>query len=289
MNADILSRIQLRMSVLSRAEAQVGQWILGQPRATADGSIAQLAAAAGVSEPTIVRFCRSLGLSGYRELRTQLMVSLQNPQSFLHQDVDATDEAVDAVGKVLDTSVAALVNLRALASSMPFESAIDEMRSARQFVFVGLGASGLVARDAAHKFFRLGIPCTTATDSQTILQSAAISQPGDVFLATSYLGNWPELVEAMVVAKNNGAVVIAITDPTSPLASVAQLTFESHPDEDTNLYTPMSSRLVQLALLDALQVALALSLGADAEEKLRRSKQALVKFRQDAARPSSES
>ncbi|MEQ8690510.1 MAG: SIS domain-containing protein [Pseudomonadales bacterium] len=283
MNADILARIRLLAPALSRAEAQVAQCVLAEPRQAAESAIAQLAAAAGVSEPTIVRFCRSLGLSGFRELRTQLVVSLQHPDSFLHQDVDSADAVSDAAAKVLENSVRALVNLRAVANGMPFEQAVSLMQPARQLVFVGLGASGHVALDAEHKFFRLGIPTTSATDIQTIMQRAAIAQPGDVYIATSYSGTWRELVDAMSLVVENGAHVIAITDPSSPLARTAQIAFESHPSEDTSVYTPMSSRLVHLALLDALQVALALAMGADAEDKLRRSKQALSKFRSSAA------
>ena len=83
----------------------------------------------------------------------------------------------------------------------------------------------------------------------------------------------------MQLARDNAANVIAITDPLAPLASTADLVFESHIGEDTSVYTPMSSRLVQLALLDALQVALAVSLGRDAEQRLRDSKDALMRYR----------
>lgn len=291
MKSDILAKINLLLPGLSRAEAQVAQWVLEHPRRSADSAIGQVARAAQVSEPTIVRFCRSIGLGGFRELRTALAVSLRHPDSVVHQDVNAADGIAEAASKVLENSARALVDLRAAANSaangaansMPFEEAVRVMQPARQLLFVGLGASGLVARDAQHKFFRLGIPSSSATDIQTILQVASIAQPGDVFVTTSYSGTWSELVGAMGLARKNGAHVIAITDPASPLAQVAQLTFESHPSEDTNLYTPMSSRLVHLALLDALQVALALAMGSDAEDKLQRSKQALLKFRGNTA------
>jgi RpiR family carbohydrate utilization transcriptional regulator len=91
----------------------------------------------------------------------------------------------------------------------------------------------------------------------------------------SHLGAWPELDRAAATARHNGATVIALTNPASPLARNASLVFGSEPHEDTSVYTPMSSRLAQLALLDALYVAFALSLGEVAADKLRRSKDAL--------------
>ncbi|MCY4427426.1 MAG: SIS domain-containing protein [Halieaceae bacterium] len=275
MTAYILDRIEGQLDTLSRSEADVGRWVLEHPRQVIDQSISELAVVAGVSEPTIIRFSRSVGVSGFRELKTRLIANLQRPESYLHHDVDAQDSAIDAAGKVLERSIWALVELREQIPKQPLEAAVEAMATARQLVFSGLGASGIVAEDACHKFFRLGIPCSSTVDSQTILQRAAIAGVGDVHVAISHTGQWPDLVRAMALARRNGATVIALTDPRAPLAEQASLVIECHPPEDTNLYTPMCSRLAQLALLDALQVALALARGEAAEVALSRSKDVL--------------
>ncbi len=158
---------------------------------------------------------------------------------------------------------------------MPFETAVSGMAEARQLIFVGLGASRHVARDACHKFFRLGITCTTALDSPTILQQSAIARSDDVYIVMSHSGEWPELIAGMKLARAGGASVLALTDPQSLLAEQASLVFDCHPAEDTNVFTPMSSRLTQLTLLDALQVALALKMGTAAQENLRLTKHSL--------------
>ena len=275
MTAYILDRIERQLDTLSRSEADVGRWVLEHPRQVIDQSIGELAVAAGVSEPTIIRFSRSVGVSGFRELKTRLIANLQRPESYLHHDVDAQDSAIDAAGKVLERSIWALVELREQIPKQPIEAAVEAMAAARQLVFSGLGASGIVAEDACHKFFRLGIPCSSAVDSQTILQRAAIARAGDVHVAISHTGQWPDLVRAMALARRNGATVIALTDPLAPLAEQASLVIACHPPEDTNLFTPMCSRLAQLALLDVLQVALALARGEAAQAALRRSKDVL--------------
>ena len=149
------------------------------------------------------------------------------------------------------------------------------MQSARQIAFAGLGASGQVACDARHKFFRLGIPCSTLLDSPTILQFAAISGPRDVLLLLSHSGRWPEITQAARVARERGATVIAMTCPDSSLADLATLLFPCRVSEDTNLFTPMSSRLAHLALLDSILVALALRQGDAAAERLRLCKDVL--------------
>ncbi len=272
---DIMQRIERSLVNLSPAEQKVAQWVRGHPLETLELPIAQLAENAGVSEPTIIRFCRSLGLAGFRALKTHLVAVSQQPASYVHQDVQGADGVEVAVGKVLDNAIRALMDIRATASDMPFDKAAALFNGARQIVFVGVGASGRVAEDARHKFFRLGIPCATATDAQTIAQSAAIAQQSDVYVALSHNGHWPEVVEMMRLARSNGARIVAVTDPNSALARTADCVFACHPPEDTSVYTPMSSRLAQLAVLDALHVALSLSLGSDAEAHLRASKRVL--------------
>jgi len=271
----MLSRIEHQIGALSRAEKRVAVWVLAHPRQAADATLAQVARACGVSEPTVIRFCRSIDLGGFRELTIRLTEALSRPVSYVHRDVSADDATPDAVTKVLDAAIQSLLDMRAQLSSMPIDRAAAVLRQARQISFAGLGASGHVAADACHKFFRLGTPCTAHTDTPSILQAAAIAEAGDVLFIVSHLGGWPELDEAAAVARDNGADVLALTDPASDLARVATLVFGWSPHEDTSVFTPMSSRLAQLALLDAVYVAFALSLGEIAADKLRRSKDAL--------------
>lgn len=280
MNNQIFEDIRAALPDLSRSELKVAEWLLANTRIAIDTPITEVALATEVSEPTVIRFCRTMGLSGFKELKTHLIAALHKPQSYVHHDVSVEDNATGAAIKVLENSVHALVDLRGAIATMPFEPAVSKMSHARQLVFVGLGASGHVANDACHKFFRLGIPCSTATDSPTILQKAAIASTHDVFIAISHTGSWPELIRAMQTAKDRGAIILTVTSPGSELAQTATCAFNCHTPEDTNVYTPMSSRLAQLTLLDALQVSLAIKLGDLAETNLRLTKNALTQTKE---------
>jgi len=271
----MLNEIDSALPRLSRAEKAVGEWVLANPRLATSATVAEVARAAGVSQPTVVRFCRSLGVKGFSEFKLRLAADVGRPGSFAHRDVAHDDSPTDAVLKVLDSSVSALHALRSRAEALPFADAVGLLGEARQIVFAGLGASGRVAEDGAQKFFRLGIPCSSATDDPTLLQMSAVARRGDVYVAVSNSGRWPAMVRSMKAARNNGADVIALTDPDSPLARSASFLFPRRADEDAGIYTPMSSRLEQLAILDALQVALAVGLGSGAEARLRASKEAL--------------
>ena len=271
----MLTHIEKCLGSLSPAEQRVARWVLAHPRQAAGARLATVATACGTSQPTVIRFCRHIGLKGFRELGLRLTEALSSPVSYLHPDVAADDATADAIAKVMDASIRSLVDIRPQLSSMPIEAAVAVMAEARQLAFAGLGASGLVASDACQKFFRLGTPCSALTDSPMILQFAAIAEPDDVLIIISQTGRWPELARAAELTQNGGATVIALTDPATTLATAADIVFPYNTLEDANVYTPMSSRLAQLALLDALQVALALARGDEAVEKLRNAKSAL--------------
>ena len=272
----MLSRISNALPTLSPSERRVAEWVLAHPKEATDATLAHIAGECKTSEPTVLRFCRRLGLGGFRELGIRLAESLSAPGSYVHRDVSPDDSTSDAVMKVMDASIQSLAEMRAQLSSMPIDEATRAMAAARQIAFAGLGASGHVARDACHKFFRLGIPCASLTDTPMILQFAAIAEPDDVLLLLSHTGRWQEFAQAADIARERGATVVAITNPESALAGAASILFPCHVVEDTNVYTPMSSRLGQLALLDAILVALALARGASATERLKLSKDALM-------------
>ena len=273
---NLYEQLRARATHLTPAESRVGEWLQDHSRQAAAMTIAEVARAVGVSEPTVIRFCRSLGIGGFRELRGLLIGLSHQPESYLHRDVVVGDQAGVAVTKVMESCVRALVDASQHIADMPVEPVVEVMANSRQLIFCGLGASGHVARDAHHKFFRLGIPTTIATDPQTILQYAAIARPDDTFIVISHTGRWPDMLTAMEEARARGAVVIALTAPGSPIALAATWLLASHTREDTSHFTPMSSRLVNLTLLDGLQVALALRLGPPAEERLRQTKTILA-------------
>lgn len=271
----MLSQISTSITSLSRAERRVAEWILAHPKEATSATLARLASECGSSEPTVIRFCRRLGLSGFRELGLRLTESLSRPPSYVHRDVAADDTSQEAILKVMDASIKSLVDMRSQLSSMPVDATVAAMHDARQIAFAGLGASGHVARDACHKFFRLGIPCSSLNDTPMILQFASIADSRDVLVLLSHTGRWLDFAKAAKLARDRGATVIAITNPQSKLASEANLLFPCEVIEDTSVYTPMSSRLAQLALLDALHVALALASGESGAERLQASKNAL--------------
>ncbi|NKC31526.1 SIS domain-containing protein [Falsiroseomonas selenitidurans] len=273
-------RIAHLLDRLSPAERKVAELVSADPGGTMNATLATLARSAGVSEPTVVRFCRSLGLEGFADLRLALARS-EGGGARMHRRIGPGTPVPEAAGAVFDTAIAALTEARAALDAAAIErAALALVRAARVEIW-GFGASAAVAEDLAHKLFRVCRGVVARHDPHMQAMAAATLDGDAVALCVSHTGRSRELVEVAALAAASGATVIAITRPASPLAAQATLLIPCAVEENTELHTPMVSRLVHLVLGDALAVAAALLSPPAAEERLGRMKAALRLRRTD--------
>lgn len=275
----MIDRITKSRPALSLAEQKVADWVIANPHQTVEKPLAWTASAIGVSEPTIVRFCRSVGATGFRDLKVKLAQDLARGEYAIHSDVSLNDDATEIITKVIGRSIQEIDRVRQSLNPVLIDEVSSRLASVHRIDFYGVGASGVVVSDAQNKFFRLGLPCVAYWDSPTILQAAAITDNSYGVIAVSKTGESKPVIEAAKMAKKNGAQVIAITSPHSSLAEAVDIAVLVDVDEDTGLYTPMSSRMAQLAVLDVIQVAFALRLGKTGMVKLDKAKSALLQNR----------
>jgi RpiR family carbohydrate utilization transcriptional regulator len=165
------------------------------------------------------------------------------------------------------------------------ERMVDYLTQAKQIHFFGLGASGAVAQDAQHKFFRFNLPVMAYVDVLMQRMVAAACHTGDVVVIISYTGRTRELVDIAKVAREAGAVVLGITAPNSPLSQECTATLEVATPEDTDHYMPMTSRVIQLTLIDALATGVTLRRGEDFLPHLKKIKDSLRDTRFPAEKP----
>jgi RpiR family carbohydrate utilization transcriptional regulator len=271
--------IRALLASLSPAEARVGRAVLAHPEQALGSSISKLASAAGVSEPTVNRFCRSLGFAGYTSFRLCLARSLAGGTPFVSAHVQRGDPPDVYAARIFDAGAEALRRAREALDPRAIGEAVAALAEARQILFFGLGGSGPVALDAQHKFTRVDVPVSAHTD--TIMQRMAASGLGasDVVVAISSTGRTRLLIEAVDLARETGATVLAVTQPGSALAEAASITLGVEPSEDSDLYTPMGSRLAHLAMIDALLTGVILAREPGFVERLRRLKAMLAETR----------
>lgn len=271
----LLNQIEAGRDNLSPSEARVADFVLTAPHSVLGFSIKSLSKAVGVSEPTVARFCKSIGFSGWKDVKLQLARSLGGGVPFVHQDVRADDSMGVAARKVLERSLGALGSLRDRLDSAVLKSAVAILSRATRIEFYGQGNSGIVALDAQHKFFRLGIPCVAYSDPHVHAMSAALLGPTDVVVAISAGGRTLDLIRSVEIARGAGAQVIGITTGGSPLTRYCTLSLTTEVHEDQEMYSSMAARLVHLSLLDILTVLVALERGPERIRSLERGKKTL--------------
>ena len=238
--------------------------------------MAEIAERASVSQPTVIRFCRSLGYKGLPEFKLALSASIGHEgMPYVHEELNADDNMGSVVEKVLGNAAASLLGERRFLKESELENAIAILMHARRVEFYGVGNSGIVAQDAQHKFFRFGMSTVAYVDTHTQLMAASVLTEQDVLVAISNTGSSIELLDAASIAKENGAAVIALTRNDSPLAQMADCVLSIATQENAELYTPMVSRLLQLAVIDILAIGLALRLGDTASAQLQKSKKSI--------------
>jgi RpiR family carbohydrate utilization transcriptional regulator len=275
----MLDRIRASLPALPPAEQRVAKLVLHDPRAFASLPVAELSERAHVSKPTVVRFCRSVGYDGLADFKLKLAGSVNEGVPFVHRAVDEDDKPRDLVVKVVDNAVSALLKYRNDAAAGAIDQAIEALsqagRERRRIEFYGVGNSGIVAQDAQHKFFRLGVNAVAVSDGHVQVMSATMLQPGDCAVVISNSGRSRDLLDAAEIARKHGATVIVITASGSPLAHQAQILLAADHPEDYDRYSPMVSRLLHLTIIDILTTGVALRLGSDLRPMLQEIKKNL--------------
>ncbi len=272
----MLDRIKASLPSLAPAEQRVGRLVLADPRAFAKLPITELAYRSHVSKPTVVRFCRSVGYDGLSDFKLKLAGSVSEGVPFIHRSVDVDDNVGDVLVKVIDNTVAAFLKYRNDASTPAFEKATQALLMAyntgKRLEFFGVGNSGIVAQDAQHKFFRLGIPSIAYSDGHLQVMSASLLGPGDCVVVISNSGRTRDLMDAAGIARKNGATTIVITVTGSPLAAEGHIHLAADHPEGYDRYSPMVSRLMHLMIVDILATCVALRIGPKLQPLLKEMK-----------------
>ncbi|PUE50726.1 transcriptional regulator [Limnohabitans sp. 2KL-1] len=269
----MLDRIKASLPSLAPAEQRVGKLVLADPRAFANLPVTELADRSHVSKPTVVRFCRSMGYDGLSDFKLKLAGSVSEGVPFIHRSVDVDDKTNDIAVKVIDNTVAAFLKYRNDASSFALEHAAQALaatqKTNRRIEFYGVGNSGIVAQDAQHKFFRLGVNAIAYSDGHMQVMSASMLKPGDCAVIISNSGRTRDLMDACDIAKKQGATTIVITASGSPLASAGHIHLTADHPEGYDKYSPMVSRLLHLLIIDILATTVALRIGEELQPTLR--------------------
>lgn len=274
----LLSQIVSSDDALRPSEKKVSSVILADPAWTSRATLAEIALRAGVSEPSVLRFARSLGFDGFQDFKYALIQSLASGIPAAHASVERDDSVAIITSKVFEHSIDSLRRTREELDPAALEAAIQAIRSASEMLVLGFGASGIVGQDTAQKFPLFGIPINAPIDYHQQFIAANLATSNTVVLAISNTAMTAEVLESAREAKQRGSTIIALCGRHGPISELADIVI-THSAEDTDVYTPTASRLAALVIIDVLAVGVAVTYETSRIAELERMKSNLSSLR----------
>ena len=274
-NNNILEVIRLKRGDLRKSDRKVAELVLADPKRVVNATIAEAAEWAEVSQPTVIRFCASIGCQGYQDFKLRLAQSLALGMSATHSVIDGKDSPARVSEKIFDYTITSLDWVRNHLDPVQVGRAVDALAKASRVEFFGFGASGIVARDAQQKFPLFGVPCGAETDAHQQIMVVSNLKPGDVVVVISNTGATLAIIETARRARESGCQVIGIIGADGPLVEFCDIVLMVETLENTNIYTPTISRIAALTVIDILSTSVALGRGDEHVEIFTRMKRNL--------------
>ena len=254
----LLLKMKALRPSLSRAEQQVVDYIINNPEKVIYLSVAGIAENSGVSDATVVRACRSIGLNGYQDLKITLAQDIVSPLQSIHEEITSSDSAAKIIDKVFQGTLHAINFTHDTVRVEDIEKAADIIRNARQVVIFGLGNSHAVSVDLQHKLLRLGLNAIAHSDSHMQAIVASYLTEKDVVFAISHSGSSCDIVDSARLAKEKGAAVISLTNiGLSPLSKISDIQLHTASKETKYRIIAMSSRIAQMTIIDSIYTIIA--------------------------------
>lgn len=278
--ANVLKQIADTRHKLRKSEQKVADFVLAHPNEVIHMRIVDLSSEASVSEPTVVRFCRALNYDGFQDFKLTLAQALASNTAFEQFSMNRKDSVFEFKNKIFDSMIGNLMNTKEQLDESAIEDAITALSNAQRVEFYGFGASAPVCADAQHKFYRLMISAAACSDPHMQTISAVTLGEGDVVVAISQTGCTKDLLHTIKLVRDTGATVITLCPAGTPLAELATIPIAVDVEEDKDLSTLMSSRVVHLVVIDVLAVGVAMRRGPKLIDHLKTIKRSLRNLRQ---------
>ncbi|MBB4350181.1 MurR/RpiR family transcriptional regulator [Aliirhizobium cellulosilyticum] len=264
---------------LSGLEAKLAQFALENVDFVVNASIIEVAEKAGVSPPTVTRFCRRLGCQGYSDFKVQLAKLAYVGLRYLTPEAP-TATAEEVAQDIVSKAQNALFEVHRQLDLEVIEKAAQMLRAA-EFIqaFGASGNSAMIVNELHNRLFRLSCRVNASSDHGMNLMISAAAQPGTVVFGSSFTGRDMGLVHCLNLLRERSIPTIVMTQGGSPVASAADLVIAIEMPEGKNIFRPTSTRYAYLAAIDILANMVAYADRTRALKSLRAIKEELVRNR----------
>ncbi|WP_421726127.1 SIS domain-containing protein [Bauldia sp.] len=276
---NILEVVRKMLPLLRKSDRKVAEVMLADPQRFMNATVAETAALAEVSQPTVIRFAAAVGCSGFQDLKLRLAQALALGTPATHSVILDSDTVDDVLGKIFDYTLTSLDWARRHIDRNHLAEAVEVLTNATAIEFFGLGSSGVVSHDAQQRFPLFGVPCGAQADSHQQIMAASMMQPGQVAVVISNTGMTRSVIEVARLARENGATVIGIVGAETSLLDYCDVPLVVETLDNTNLYTPTISRIAALVVVDVLSTCVAMRRGGDHQKRIAVMKRRLAEMR----------
>lgn len=257
-NKNCLAQIKTEYKNLTAKERQLADFVLKNYEAVVTMTIANLAEAAGVVKSLIIRFCQSLGFTGYSQFKLALSRELARNEQFNYTPyIDRNDKAPDILDKIFSANIKTLHDTAAGIDRKTLSEIVDLLGNAANIYIYGIGTSAGIVTDFQYRLMQLGYTAFCFTDVASMKVSTLNIRPGDVAIGISNSGRTVPTIDTLQLAKQSGAVTVCLTGyPKSKITKHSDYPLVIFTDEIHYPIEAISARIAHISVLDAISIAL---------------------------------
>ncbi|AOO84429.1 transcriptional regulator [Bosea vaviloviae] len=255
-----LDRLQALRANLPPTAARIADFFVAHAGEVVHMSVTEVAERTGASEGSVISLCQQLGARGFQQVKIALARDLVQPVQFIHEDLARSDDTGTVIEKIFRSDLQALHDTMKALDTGAMERAVAAILKARRVELYGIGSAAPIAEDANYRLLRIGVEAKVVVDSHVQAISASLTGPDVAVITISHSGSTHETVTATKLAKEAGATTICITNfGKSPLLAHADIVLHTMARETQFRTEAMTSRIAQLAIIDALIACLSLA------------------------------
>lgn len=260
----IIVKITAMKNQLTSMEKRIAEYVLEDPERIKNLNTYDVAKNCKVSQATIVRFAKKMGFSGFPEFKLTLSQDIGNRKAeshinIMHEELKP-DDTFEIIGKkVTNENIRAVNNTYEITDFNELEKAVQAINKARKIMLVGVGFSGIVAKDFYFKLMELGKVASFENDSHMQLSYISTMNENDILFVISHSGKTLELFNLVKVAKNRGIKIITLTNvANNPIRELGDIKLGTVEMKSDFRATALSPRISQLTVIDMIYVKLML-------------------------------
>jgi RpiR family transcriptional regulator, carbohydrate utilization regulator len=279
LNGNVLSIIRVKYNTLSSSQKVVADYVLNHSNEVMLNTLNELANACGVSETTVLRFLYKINFNSYQIFKISLSQELsKDTPNIVYEDVRFGDSIEQIMSKIISSTASSISDSVEVIDPNAVQKVVEKIITSKKILIIGVGASASIATDMYHKMIKLGLNAVYSNDSHLINILSMSLTAEDFMIVFSHSGESREVLDGVSIASAQKCKIGAITSYSkSTLANNVEYVICSSSLETKFRSDAMTSRIIQLVIIDIIYVSIVTRLGDKILPQIHKSRLAVAK------------